>query len=98
MSNSWLKDNANGLITSVVIAAYLKFCMLPTATFFYEAYHLLKIEILYVGYQVSKVLGHVMTVWEHRNIASVSIGVFIFLVYLLVKKIRSRNTHVNEVA
>jgi len=97
MFSEWLKDHRKGLIASVATAVYIKYLLLPTATFFFEAYHLLKIEFLYVGYQVFKVAGYAMSVWEHKNLTLIGITVFVFLIYALVRKLRAKSTCAQEV-
>lgn len=98
MINCWLATYRKGLISSAVFAVYIKFLLLPTATFFFEAYHLLKLEFLYVGYQLFKVAGYTMSVWDYRNVAAVMAGVIVFLIYLLVKKVRGGKKQVQKVA
>lgn len=94
--DGWLKDNGKRLCASVIVATYLRFLLLPTATFFFEAYHLFKFEFLYVGYQLFKVVGYAVSVWDHRNLAAIGIAILIFLIALLIK-VRSTKNNVQEV-
>lgn len=96
--NNWFVSYRKGLITSALVSVYVKFMLLPTATFFFEAYHLLKVEIFYMGYQVFKVAGHTMRVWSDSNLAVFAIGISTFILYLLVKQRRSAKTHTQEEA
>jgi len=93
MSETFLKTHRKGLLLALGLALYIKFFLLPTATLFYEAYHLLKIELLYVGYQVFKVAAYTMSVWQYRHIALLAITIFVFLVYLLLRKIQEVKYH-----
>ncbi len=98
MNNNWLHTNRKGIIGSIALVIYITFLMLPTATFFFETYHMLKIEALYVGYQVFKIGGYVMAEWQYGTATAVIIGVVAFGIYLLVKKLRSKKLNAQEVA
>jgi len=84
MLDIWLKNNGRRLSVAVVVAIYIRFLLLPTAILFFEAYHLLQLEFLYIGYQLFKVIGYIVSVWEYRNLAAVVIAVFIFLIALVL--------------
>jgi len=91
MPETFLRTHRKGLFLAVGFALYIKFFLLPTATLFFEAYHLLKIELLYVGYQVFKVAAYTMSVWQYRHIVLLAATIFVFLVYLLIRKIKYHN-------
>jgi len=98
MTNEWLKDNRKGLMASLVAAVYVKFLLLPTATFFYEAYHLLKLDFLYIGYQVFKAAGYAMSGWDYSNLTVVVVTVTVFLIYRLMKMLGRKKTKSQKAA
>jgi len=97
MIDSWLKNHRTSLVSSIAIALYIKFLLLPTATFFFEAYHLVKVEVLYVGYQIFKVAGYAYSKSEAENTIAIAVALLVLGVSLLIKKLRSRKTTGQEV-
>lgn len=80
-SKSWLLRRLSGLASAVGLSLYLKYGLGGTAIAFYEAYHALYMEWLYVGYQVFKFASYYFARWEHQGLASVTAGVLLFSVY-----------------
>jgi len=95
MAETLLKNHRKGLFIAVGVALYIKFFLLPTAILFYEAYHLLKIEALYIGYQTFKVAAYAMSVWQYRHLALLFIALFVFLVHLFIRKMHGKKSNQN---
>jgi len=93
MAETFLKTHRKGLFIAVGVALYLQFFLLPTATLFYEAYHVLKIESLYIGYQLFKVAAYSMSVWQYRHIAILATAMIVFLAYFFIRKIHEIKCH-----
>lgn len=74
-----------GLLSAIGLALYLKYALASTADAFYEAYHALSMEWLYVGYQVFKFASYYFYRWEYQTGASITAGVLLFAVYAGMK-------------
>ncbi len=81
----WFIKHKKSLIISVLIGAYLKFGLLPTATVFYELHHFTGIDFVYVLYAVFKAVGYYFSVWPMQTAACITIATLIFLITQLIK-------------
>ena len=95
---SLIKIHRKGLIFSSVLVIYLQFLLNPTATFFYEAYHLLKLDFLYVGYQIFKFAGYFYYKLSNYTMISILAGLVVFGLYAGIKAFRRRKSKSKEVA
>ncbi len=87
----WFIKYRKSLIISMLIGAYLKFGLLPTATVFYELHHLTGIDFIYILYSIFKGVGYYFSVWPMQTAACIIVALVIFLITKLIKS-RAKTT------
>ena len=72
--------NRRALVISLLLALWLQFGLLATATFFYELHHATGIDWIYWGYSIFKAGGYYFGVWPYQGFASLALGLGLYLI------------------
>lgn len=70
MNNTLTKST----LFAIILAGGIYFLTPPLAMSFYELYHLVKIEFIYMIYTAIKFISAYFMLWEWRGVTSIAIG------------------------
>lgn len=74
---SWLQRHKKTVLFAVLIALYLRFGLAPTATGFYELYHLTLLDPVYWGYSIFKAAAYYFGIWKYQSAACTAVAITI---------------------
>lgn len=83
----------SALITSALVAVYLKFLLLPSANLAFELYHFSKIDFIYHVYSGFKVASYMFDQWAYQNLACIAFALLVFVVLQLRANRKQERQH-----